>query len=292
MKYLNRAEEAAADIIAAFEKPAALPRPLAQVFMRRRDGAPCRSWSWRNQLIVAIRGHAEARRFRQWEQVGRQVKAGERAFRILSPLAKKVVDEATGEERFVVFGFRGTPVFGLDQTEGDRHSVAHDQIEVWLDSLPLHEVAKESGLSVEVYNGAGANYLGVYRPGSAIALGVKNLSTWCHELVHAADDRNGRLRKRGDKVKQEVVAQLGGAVLLTILGHGHDADLGGRWEYINHYDVSKNEAPTPGAANEWAEDYEWRPGRHGDCVIRPGEDRRLSKSPDCGVIPRDLRRQL
>lgn len=233
MRLLNKAEEAAADILTAFENPNELPKPLAQVFVNRKDGSPCRKWSWRNQLIVAIRGHAEARGYRQWEEVGRQVKPGEKAFRILSPMAKKVIDEKTEEERTAIWGFTGTPVFGLTQTEGEPLPDQSEDIRRWLASLPLREVADSWGLSVEAYNGARGAFLGQYRQGKGIALGVENLSTWCHELVHAADDRNGKLR--GKKIRKETVAELGGAALLRVLGYQHEADLGGCWEYIQRY---------------------------------------------------------
>ena len=233
MRLLNKAEEAAADIVKAFENPNELPKPLAQVFVNYKDGSPCREWSWRNQLIVALRGHTEARGYRQWEQVGRQVRPGETAFRILSPLAKKVVDEKTEEERTVVYGFRGTPVFGLSQTEGKPLPDQSEDTCRWLNSLPLRNVAEAWGLSVEAYNGRSGESLGAYRHGSGIELGVENLSTWCHELVHAADDRNGKLK--GKKVSTETVAELGGAVLLSILGYEHEADLGGCWVYIQGY---------------------------------------------------------
>lgn len=233
MRLLNKAEEAAGDILGAFQKPNELPEPLAQVFIHRKDGSPCRDWSWRNQLIVAIRGHREARGFRQWERAGRKVRKGETAFRILSPLAKKTIDEESGEERTAIYGFRGTPVFGLQQTEGDPLPPTSDNTDAWIDSLPLLEVAAAWGLTVQAYNGSGTGYRGAYRHGTGIALGVENLSTWCHELVHAADDRNGKLK--GSKVRRETVAELGGAVLLTILGLEHEADLGGCWEYIQQY---------------------------------------------------------
>ncbi len=233
MKLLNKAEEAARDILTAFENPNGLPKPLAQVFVHRNDGAPCRRWSWRNQLIVAVRGHREARGFRQWEAVGRRVKKEERAFRILSPLAAKVRDGEAGDERVAVYGFRGTPVFGHDQTEGEPLVSEDRSADEWLASLPLRDMAEAWGLSVEAFNGRGAGCLGAYGHGAGIALGVKNLSTWCHELVHAADDRNGTMTR--NKVNREVVAELGGAVLMRLLGHDHEADLGGCWEYVKRY---------------------------------------------------------
>jgi len=64
---------------------------------------------------------------------------------------------------------------------------------------------------------------------------VKNLATWAHELVHAADDRNIGGLKPGQRVDQEVVAQLGAAILLTLLGQPVEADLGYSWAYIETY---------------------------------------------------------
>jgi hypothetical protein len=73
--------------------------------------------------------------------------------------------------------------------------------------------------------------------GKEIAVGVKNVSTWAHELCHAADDRRGTLNrhKRGQDPDNEVVAELGGAILLTCLGQPVEADLGGAWSYVVNY---------------------------------------------------------
>lgn len=233
MLYLQKAEEAATDIVRAFENPKTLPKPLAQIFIYRHDNAPCRSWSWRNQLIVALRGHSEARGFRQWESAGRRVRKGEQAFRILAPLGKKVVDVETGEERVAVFGFRGTPVFGIDQTDGDPVPSVDGETEKWLSSLPLRDVASQWGLSVEAFNAAGGECLGAYQANSGIALSVRNLSAWSHLLVKAADDRNEKLK--GSKANREIVAELGGAVLLRLLGSEEEADLGGCWQYVKRH---------------------------------------------------------
>jgi hypothetical protein len=236
----GKAAEAANDILQAFQHPNTLPAPLAHVFIHRKECVPCRSWSWRNQLLTALHGHSDARGFRQWEQVGRHVKKGEKAFYILSPCLKTVVDENTEEEKTILLGYKGTPVFGLSQTEGDPVPVGDPAVERWLQTLPLREVADAWGLSVEAYNGKGADALGNFRYkrndcGKSIALGVQNLSTWAHELVHAADHRNGKLKEMGQHWRSETVAELGSAILLKILGLDYDADLGGCWEYIQRY---------------------------------------------------------
>jgi hypothetical protein len=235
MFFQGKAAEAANEILSTFRNPNSLPAPLAQVFIHRKDNVPCRSWSWRNQLIVALHGHADARGFRQWEQVGRHVRKGEKAFYILSPCVKTVVSQETGEAKKLLYGFRGTPVFGLDQTQGQPLPPRGPALDAWLKSLPLWEVVDAWGLGVEAFNGRRAGYLGRISHGHGIALGVKNLSTWAHELVHAADRRNGRLKELGQHWRNETVAELGGAVLLKVLGYEHEADLGGCWQYVEGY---------------------------------------------------------
>lgn len=235
MKYYGKAEETAEVILEAFNNPSALPKALAPIFIRRNDGAPCRKWSWRNQLIVALNGHSDARGFRQWKGVGRSVIKGEKAFQILAPVTKKVKNE-DNEESVVIVGYRSTSVFGFEQTEGEPlPSVSTDTEKEWIESLPLVEVATAWGLSVDTYEGRCGQALGVFTLGRGIALGVENLSTWAHEMVHAADHKNGTLKVYGGRIAPEIVAEFGGAILLTVLGRDADADLGGCYEYLTAY---------------------------------------------------------
>lgn len=235
MNFYGQAEGVAQAILRAFEDANTLPKPLAQIFIRRKDTAHFAKWSWGNQLTVILRGYTDARGFQQWHDVGRWVKKGEKAFYILGPVKKTITDKETGKEKSIVVGFRGLPVFGLEQTDGEPLPTGDPEIDTWLDSLPLVDVAKKWGLSVDVFIGETAGYLGVYRRRAGIALGVKNLSTWCHELVHAADDRNGSFKELGQHWRSETVAELGGAVILELLGMERDADLGGCWAYIKGY---------------------------------------------------------
>jgi hypothetical protein len=99
-------------------------------------------------------------------------------------------------------------------------------------------------LTVKTFSNAErARYAGYYRPGSAIALGVENLSTWAHELMHAADDRLGNLTERGQHWRSEIVAELGGAILLRCIGHDVESDVGGCWDYVNRYAESAKIPP-------------------------------------------------
>ena len=237
-KFYGKAEQAARTIVEAFES-GNLPKALAPIFIRRKDNVPCRQWSWSNQLLTALAGHSDARGFRQWEEAGRHVKKGEKSFPILAPLTRKIeaTDPESGEKngRIAVYGFKHVCVFGVTQTEGDELPAGDPEADGWIDRLPLLGVARDWGLTVNTYNGQTTGAKGWYKHGQSIALGVENLSTWTHEMIHAADDRLGSLTERGQHWRSEVVAELGGAILLECLGHESDADRGGCWDYVKKY---------------------------------------------------------
>ncbi len=245
--FSDKAEQAAARILTAFQS-GNLPKALAPIFVNRKDSVPCRAWSWSNQLLTALAGHSDARSYKQWQTVGRQVKKGEKSFHILEPCPRTFMkrDPDTGEEKpvTIVKGFKAGPRFGVEQTDGDPLPPPDPAVMAWLESLPLRSVAESWGLSVDAYNGQAGGSQGHYRHGVAIALGVENLSTWTHELCHAADDRAGTLtRANGQQIDNEVVAEFGGAILLEILGHETESDRGGCWNYIAGYATEHNREP-------------------------------------------------
>lgn len=237
MKFYGRAEEVAAKILDAF-KTGSVAKAMAPVFIRRKDNVPCRAWSWGNQLICILNGTLDARGIRQWNAVGRKVKKDSHAFDILVPLMKtlRVTDKETGEEKTVsvLHGFKSVPVFPVESTEG-AELPKDEEVSEWINTLPLVEVARAWGLNVEAFNGCEGGPAGKYGRARMIALGVKNLSTWAHELIHAADDRLGHLTERGQHWRSETVAELGGAILLEALGLERDSDRGGCWEYVSNY---------------------------------------------------------
>lgn len=105
----------------------------------------------------------------------------------------------------------------------------------WINTLPLVDVARFWGLNVDAFNGMEVKALGKFFKDGAIGLGVKNLSTWAHELLHAADNRLGNLTEKGQHWRSEIVAELGGAILLECLGFNSESDRGGCFEYISNY---------------------------------------------------------
>lgn len=235
MKFYGKAETAAKAILDAFRNPNQLPKALAPIFIRKNDDSiPCHKWSWSNQLLTALAGHTDARGFRQWQDAGRHVKKGEKSFQILVPLKKKI-EKDDGDDFYLTYGFKSCPVFGLSQTEGKPLEDPNPELSRWIDNLPLIDVAREWGINVGTFNGENAGARGKYSPFGAIALGVKNVSVWAHEMLHAADDRVQGGLKGGQQMDQEIVAEFGGAVLLSVLGQDSDVDLGGCWEYVQAY---------------------------------------------------------
>ena len=233
--------EAANRIVNAFRQPESLPQALAPIFIHRKDDVPCRKWSWQNQLIAALCGTVDARGFRQWEAAGRRIKKGSKAFYILAPCVKQIKernDKGEEVERRVLYGFKGIPVFAIEDTEGKPLPATDDRYGSWMQELPLLEVAQSWGVTVGTYSGSDATPLGYFRHGTggqAIMLGVENLSTWAHECIHCAGDRLAGTRPKLDRAHEEIVAELGGAVLLECLGMSRDADLGGAYAYIQRY---------------------------------------------------------
>ncbi|KKK76799.1 hypothetical protein LCGC14_2860010 [marine sediment metagenome] len=247
MKFYGKAEAVATRIVEAF-KAGKAGKALAQTFITC-GGRHCDSYSWMNQMLVALGGYSDAMGFQQWLAVGRCVRKGEKATHILAPCVRKIEDKATGETRSVVTGFRVAIVFGQEQTDiintdlWAKHNKANEQAEQFLAELPLRAVAEAWSLSVKPYDGRKASALGWYRRGEAIALGVENLATWAHELTHASDYRLGHLVEHGQHWRSECVAELGGAILMYCLGYETEADLGGAWDYISRYAVSAKIEP-------------------------------------------------
>jgi antirestriction protein ArdC len=83
------------------------------------------NYSFRNLCLIVAQKEDATRvaGYRTWQQLGRQVRKGERGIQILAPLRGKqdVEDTATGEQSTVpvVRGFKIEHVFDVSQTEGE-----------------------------------------------------------------------------------------------------------------------------------------------------------------------------
>lgn len=238
MKFYGKAAQATAEKIIEAFKSGNVPQPLAQVFIKR--DVPMQNWSVLNQFGCILSGCTDARGFKQWQADGRQVKKGEKAASyILVPLRRTIREKNDkGEEESrpgALYGFKGIPVFDVSQTEGEPLPEMTDE-QAFIDNLPLLAVAEAFDLDVYTFDGRFQSALGLYSPARQfIGLGVENLSTWFHELIHAADDRLGNLTEKGQHWRSEFVAELGGATLACMIGMEEAADVGGAWQYIERY---------------------------------------------------------
>lgn len=76
-------------------------------------------WSQAEQIGTTVSRPAG---YRTWQNLGRQVRRGERGYRILAPLSRRVArneDDDTDETVRIVTGFRVVTVFDVSQTEGE-----------------------------------------------------------------------------------------------------------------------------------------------------------------------------
>jgi hypothetical protein len=160
MYFTEHAKQAALEIIEACRNPPSLIGHLARLVSRKqRPGVVSDAWSYRNQLIVLLRGYSEARGYKPWAEVGRKVQKGQKAFYIMAPvLVNKKDDEKKGakrkpkkkpggkkaeERQKVLIGYRAVPVFGLEQTE---------PAEDWKEEESYHPFGEGEG-TVRVFNG-------------------------------------------------------------------------------------------------------------------------------------------
>lgn len=203
----------------------------------RGNEIPSDKWSFCNRFIMFMHGTEDARGFKQWQQVGRNVKKGSRAFYILGPVFKiitiKVINpdtkEETLEKRQIIAGFKAIPVFRLEDTEGA--PIITQQYELKI-PCEFNGIITELGLNIKPISFDGATY-GFYRLGTRdIRLASPAIEVFLHELGHAVDDRLNGL-KPGQRADQEVSAEFSAAVIGHLMGYR--IPLGSVREYIENY---------------------------------------------------------
>ncbi len=148
MFWSDKANEAANEVIEACRKlPVVIGHMAWLVTSKQRPGVVSDTWSFRNRLIVLLRGYSEARGYKPWLGVGRRVRKGEAAFYIMAPWLRVKRDEATDdltdEDRKVLIGYRAVPVFGLEQTEPE---------EDWKEEPAYNPLFGETGSTVRVFD--------------------------------------------------------------------------------------------------------------------------------------------
>ena len=214
-------------------KAGSIAAPIALAVLPVTKDRPIDRWGLPNRLGAMLMGCTDARTYKQWQQVGRQVKKGESASAYIQMAATYPIDknDPDGDRKFVGWKFKA--VFDISVTEGEP---VNPVAEAHVHDLPLLEVAEAWGVNVHAADTVSRGAAGVFNSGSnSIGLGVSNLTTWLHELVHKADHKLGNLTEQGQHWMSETVAELGATVLAHMIGAGDQADEGGCWDYVQHY---------------------------------------------------------
>ena len=212
------------------------PQSVAMSIIRKHEGdnIPSNNWTLGNRLLMKMQGTEDARGFRQWQQVNRQVKKGSKAIHILCPIMKKITetDDKTGEEtqKTVIIGFSPLPVFRYEDTEGVDLPLYDYSPKTY---PPFFDVAEKLGIEV-TYKPLRNNYFGLYNSHfNKITLCSEDAITYYHELAHALDNRLNPDFQKFSKGRKEIVAEFSGIVLCQLSGISGYEDQS--YNYIKEY---------------------------------------------------------
>jgi len=223
-------------LLTMFEQGTFPPATARTVIARiAGDEKPCSSWSILNQLIVLMSGTDDARGYRQWQEANRYVTKGAKAVYILVPLTRKttviVNDTNTGESREearnIIRGFKPTPVFRYEDTNGEPlpdYSYNPPTLP------PLYNVARHYGMVR--YCAANGSILGSCSQLGTLTLYSHDIDVFFHELAHQVHNTIKPL-KGGQHTDQELVAEMTSCVLCELYGF-LDYQWQG-WEYMKAY---------------------------------------------------------
>jgi len=99
-----------------------IPKALAVATIPPQAGIPSAKWSLSNRLLQFLADTSDARGFLQWQEAGRKVSKGSKAFHILGPntrVIKENDDKGQAVDKVIVTGFHAIPVFRAEDTDGE-----------------------------------------------------------------------------------------------------------------------------------------------------------------------------
>lgn len=231
MQVNEKVSELIDGLLEDFKSPNSLDR--ITLHLMPPDDRPCAKWSWMNRLLVLVRSTEDARGFKQWNDIGRQIKSGSKAIHILIPHIKKVKakDVKTGEEKAksILTGFSRLPVFRVEDTNGK--PVEYPDVTP-PEPPPLLGVAKFWGIDVQ-YGPMLVRAAGAWNGSTGeIKLASHDAKIFFHELVHAGQQKVSGKKVKGNDPKQEIIAEFGAAILMRLYGIKGE---GNAYDYINRY---------------------------------------------------------
>ena len=192
------------------------------------------NYSWRNTMLICAQcpDATQVAGYRAWQQLGRQVRKGERAIGIIAPCPFKrpETDNATGKEteRQGMY-FKAVSVFDVAQTDGEPlPDVECPDIETAADGLlaNLQTVATKRGIAVaftKIDDGAyGVSKGGAIDIDPTHATG-QQAKTLAHELAHEALHKDPKTRGQLTRSTAELEAEA--VAYVVCRHHGLDSEL-------------------------------------------------------------------
>lgn len=173
-------------------------------------------YSYHNQILIFLQNKSASRvaGFATWNKLGRYIKKGSKAIKILAPFTKKIKKKEGEEEKEGSFTyFVPVSVFDVSQTDGK--TLPKLDIEVtgekqkWLLDKLL-EFCQTKSIKVE-FKPLGINGLYGYSQGGKIAIGSNQsinmqANTLIHEIAHELthySDKGGKFSKQEKEIQAE-----------------------------------------------------------------------------------------
>lgn len=204
-------------------------------------GRPSDNWSFGNQILQMLAGTSDGRTYLAWQEAGRQVMKGAKAFYILQPImVQKKEQDRTGKEttRPILVGFKAAPRFRVEDTEivnPDKWQKASQEYKP-KELPPLANVAQAWSIAIK-YDQTRRGEEGSFNPDAKeIRLCVQEPETFFHELAHAGQLKLDGQLKPGQDTDQEIIAEFTAAVLSEM--YGYDSK-GASYQYIKGYAEAK-----------------------------------------------------
>ncbi|GAB6274756.1 MAG: ArdC-like ssDNA-binding domain-containing protein [Peptococcaceae bacterium] len=184
-------------------------------------------------MVMLASGTEDARGYKQWEAIGRQVSKSAKAMYIFGPCTQKkiVKDNESGKEieKTVLSGFRTIPVFRYEDTEGNPlPKIDYSPPEL----PPLFGLAEKFGIKIKYQSFSGGAYGTFYPGGNEIALHSHDANVFFHELAHAVHHTFNPL-KLGQHANQEIVAEVVACALCEI--YGYKGYIWHGYKYVKQY---------------------------------------------------------
>ncbi len=211
-------------------------------------------YSFGNCLLIAQQAPqaTQVAGFRAWQTLGRQVRKGEHAIRIMAPMSVKERDEAGQETGERVTFFRAVPVFDIAQTDGEPlpevpcEPITGDSHERYIEPLTAH--AESLGYTVESEQLEHARgYCDAKRRRIVVASDVDAANARVRILVHELAHAHGVSYKDYSREQAEVIVETAAVIVCGSLGldtSGESIPYIAEWGESGDVDAIKQHAET------------------------------------------------